>query len=326
MKRREFITLLGGAAATWPMAARAQQPAMPVIGFLSGVSPAPLARRLAALRQGLSESGYVEGRNVAIEYRWGNDQYDRVPALVAELVNRQVAVIITHTDAATFAAKAATTTIPIVFVSGGDPVRTGLVASLARPGGNVTGVTFFAVDLVPKRLEILHKLVPDATVIGLLVDQNQPDAVSQAAEVQEAARTLNVQFVIRNIRTAADIDSAFMAFAQRRIGALVVGAGASFVSHRDQLVALAARDKVPAVYQDREFALNGGLMSYGAGISDIYRQAGVYAGRVLKGEKPSDLPAMQPTKFEFVINLKTANALGLTIPAGVLAIADEVIE
>ena len=303
MRRREFITLLGASAAAWPLAARAQQAAVPVIGFLSAVSPGPFVQRLAAFRQGLNETGTIEGRNVAIDYRWAEEQYDRLPGLAADLVGRRVAVIVAYTDAAAFAAKAATTTIPIVFVSGGDPVRAGIVPSLNRPGGNVTGVSWFDVDLAPK--------------------QNQADAMSQ---VQEAARSLGLQLVVLNARTASDIDTAFATLVQERASALLVGAGAFLVSRLEQTIALAARHSIPAIYGNREFTAGGGLISYGNNVPDSFRRAGVYTGRILKGDKPADLPVERATKFELVINLKTAKALGLAIPLPLLISVDEVIE
>jgi putative ABC transport system substrate-binding protein len=325
MRRREFITLIGGAA-TWPLAARAQQPAMPVIGFLANGSPEPNASIVKAFRKGLSEAGYVEGQNVTIEYRWAENQADRLPALAAGLIDRHVAVIVTRSDLAAFAAKAATTTIPIVFTSGGDPVRTGLVPSLSQPSGNVTGVSWFSTDLVPKRLGLLHELVPNAAVIALLVDQNQADSVSQLREMQEAARAFGLQLVVSNVRTASDIDTAFAAVLQQRAGALVVGAGNLFTDRREQLIALAAHHAVPAIYSDREAVTKGGLVSYANNQPDALHRAGVYTGRILKGTKPADLPVERATRFELIVNLKTAKALGLTVPQNLLVAADEVIE
>ena len=326
MRRREFIKVIAGSAAAWPFAVHAQQPAMPVIGFLSGVSPGPFAQRLTAFRQGLNETGTVEGRNVAIEYRWAEGQYDRLPALATDLVGRRVAVIVAYTDAAALAAKAATTTIPIVFLSGTDPVKLGLVESLARPGENITGVNWFGIDLVPKQLSLLHELVPNAAVIALLVDLNVPDAVPRVSEVQAAARTLGLQLVVLNARTASDIDKAFASLVRERASALLVGAGAFFVSRRNQIIALAARHAIPAIYGFREFSADGGLVSYGNDISDAFRQAGIYTGRILKGDKPADLPVERTTKFELVINLRTAKALGLNIPMALQQRADELIE
>ena len=326
MRRRDFISLLGGAAFAWPAAAHAQQPAMPVIGFLSAVSPGPFAQRIAAFHQGLTEAGYVEGRNVAIENRWAEEQYDRLPALAADLVGRRVEVIVTYTDAAALAAKAATTAIPIVFINGADPVRAGIVPSLSRPGGNVTGASFFGVDLAPKQLALLHEVAPKAAVVGLLVDENVPDFVTQVPAVQEAARILGLQLIVLKVGTASDIDTAFATLVRERAGALVVGTGALLTNRRKQIIALAARHAVTAIYPFREFTADGGLISYGNNVPDSFRQAGVYAGRILKGARPADLPVILPTKFEFVLNLKTAKAMGLEIPPAVSARADEVIE
>ncbi len=325
MLRREFIAGLGSAAA-WPLTARAQRPAMPVIGIFGAVSPGPFAQRVAAFQMGLSETGYVEGQNVAIEYRWAEGQYDRLPALAADLVGRPVALIIAMNDAAAFAAKAATTTIPIIITSGGDPVRTGLVSSLSRPGGNITGVSWFGADLVPKQLSLLHELVPNATVIALLMDQNFPDAVSQVPEAQEAARTLGLRLVVLYAATASGIDTAFATVVREQAAALVISAGGFFVSRREQIIGLAARHAIPAVYGNREFAAAGGLITYGNNIPDAYRRAGVYAGRILKGDKPADLPVERATTFELLINLKTAKARGIIIPETLLATADEVIQ
>jgi putative ABC transport system substrate-binding protein len=321
MRRREFISLLGSAAAAWPLGVHAQQAAVPVIGFLSGVSPGPFAQRLAAFRQGLHETG----QNATIEYRWAEGQYDRLPALANDLVGRPVVVIVAYTDAAALAAKVATTTIPIVFLSGDDPVRLGLVESLARPGANITGVSWFGLELVPKQLSLLHELVPNAAVIALLVDLNVPEAVSGAREVHIAARTLGLKLVALNVRTASDIDTAFASLVRERASALVVGGGGFLVSRRDQIIALAARHAIPAIYGFREYSADGGLVSYGNDTRDAFRRAGVYTGRILKGDKPADLPIERTTKFELVINLKTAKTLGLTIPMSLLGRADDLI-
>jgi putative ABC transport system substrate-binding protein len=326
MKRRQFITLLGGMAAAWPQVARAQQQQMPVIGFLSAVSPGPFAQRVAAFHRGLSETGYVEGRNLAIENRWAEERYDRLPAMAADLVGHRVAVIATYTDAAALAAKAATTTIPIVFINGGDPVRAGIVPNLNRPGGNVTGASFFGVDLAPKQLSLLHELIPKATVVGFLMDQNVPDAVAQVPAVQEAARRLGLKLILLQARTAAAIDTAFANLVRERVDALVVGTGALLTNQRKRIIALAAQHAVPAIYPYREFAVDGGWISYGNNVPDSFRQGGIYVGRILKGDKPADLPVVLSTKFEFVLNLKTAKASGLTISSLMLARADEVLQ
>jgi putative ABC transport system substrate-binding protein len=327
VKRREFITLLGGTAAAWPLAARAQQGAMPVIGFLSGSgSPVDRARYLTAFRQGVREAGYVEGQNVAIEYRWAQDQYDRLPDLAADLVRRHVTVIAAHDTPSAIIAKAATTTIPIVFASGGDPVKLGLVGSLNRPGGNVTGVTFVNVELGAKRLGLLHELKPEAVRVGVLVDPNFAITKSFVSDIQAAASSIGKQIEVLEAPTGRDIDTAFASLAQKPIDALLVGPGPLFNNRRVQLVTLVAYHRVPAIHFQREAAEAGFLMSYGASLTDAYRQAGIYTSRILKGEKPADLPVMQSVKFEFVINLNTAKAFGLSFPPGLLAIADEVIE
>ena len=325
MHRRRFVALLGGAI-TLPCVAAAQQKAMPVIGYLSGVSPGDSAPALAAFRQGLGEAGYAEGQSVAIEYRWAEFEYDRASALAADLVSRKVDVIVTSGgDPTAFAAKTATSTIPIVNVFGGDPVATGLVASLARPGGNLTGFSLFTADLMPKRLELLSELVPQAGMFGLRVNENShPERIIR--DVQEAARTKGVQLQILNAGTEGEFETAFASLVQSRAGALLVANDPFWFGRRDQLVALAARYAVPAVYEWREFTVAGGLISYGTSRAGMYRQAGIYVGRILKGAKPSDLPVQQPTTFELVVNLKTAKALGLAVPPSILARADEVIE
>jgi putative ABC transport system substrate-binding protein len=327
MKRREFIAGLGSTAAAWPLAARAQQPGMPVIGFVNGGSADGFASRVAAFRKGLGEAGYVEGQNVTVEYHYLEGQLDRLPALMTDLVRRNVAVIATASLAGAIAAKAATVTIPIVFGVGEDPVKLGLVASLARPGGNATGVNFFTVEVIAKRLALLHALVPKAERIAVLVNPTDPGATEAGLrEVREAARAIGLRIQILNASTNGEIDTAFAALARERSDALFVFADQFLSSRRVQLATLAARDRVPAAYAFREYVAVGGLMSYAADIVDGYRQAGVYTVRILKGEKPADLPVVQSTKFEFVINLTTAKALGITIPETLLAIADEVIQ
>ena len=326
MKRREFITLLGGAAAAWPLAARAQQPAMPVIGFLDIRSPGTMIEeRLRAFRQGLKDTGYVEGENVAIEYRWAENQIDRLPELAADLVRRQVAVIATTgAVASVFAAKAATTTIPIVFIAPEDPVRLGLVASLARPGGNLTGINFLSAELAAKRLELLRELVPGAARMAVLV--TAASAETTVKDVDAAARALGLQIQVFNVSTIREIDAAFATFARERPDALFVAGDAFLSGRRVQLAQLAAFHRLPATYALRDYAEAGGLMSYGPNITDAYRQIGVYTGRILKGAKPADLPVVQPNKFELVINAGTARMLGLAVPPTLLATADEVIE
>lgn len=325
MRRRQFITLLGGAAAAWPVAARAQQPAMPVIGFFNSGSPNGYAPMLAAFRQGLKETGYVEGQNVAIEYRWADGQYDRVPAMVAELVRLQVAVIVANTPG-NLAAKAATTTIPIVFSTAGDPVQMGLVASLNRPGGNLTGVTSSSVEIMPKRLELTHELVPTATIIAGLVNPTNANIETQMRDLQAAARTLGLQLHVLHASTEREFDTVFATLVQLRAGGLVIGTDSFFNSHSEHLAGLALRHAVPTIYQYREFAAAGGLMSYGTDITDAYRLTGVYTGRILKGAKPAELPVQQSVKVELIINLKTAKTLGLMVPPRLLLRADEVIE
>jgi putative ABC transport system substrate-binding protein len=326
MKRREFITLLGGAAAGWPFAARAQQPAMPVIGFLNSASPGPFAALVQAFRTGLGSTGHFEGQNVVIEYRWAQGQYDRLPALAAELVGLRVAVIAaTGGDISGLAAKAATTKIPIVAV-GSDLVKTGVVSSLNHSGSNVTGMSLFTNVLGPKRFGLLHELVPDASVLAVLVNPRNPNAETDIKELQEAGRSIGKEIVVFKASAPAEVEAAFATLAKQQGAALLVSGDPFFNSQQPQLIALTARYSIPAIYELRGFAMAGGLASYGSSITDAYRRAGVYTGQILKGAKPDDLPVMQPTTFELVINLKTAKVLGLTIPPGVLARADEVIE
>jgi putative ABC transport system substrate-binding protein len=328
MNRREFLQLLGGAAAIWPFAARAQQKRVPVIGFLSISAPDRAAPSTAAFHQGLHDAGFVEGRNVAIEYRWADAHYDRLAALAAELVGRKVDVIAVSGggDVASGAAKAATSTIPIVFIGGGDPVATGLVASLARPGGNLTGISFIAVELAPKRLELVSELVPQAKAVALLVNPTGPNAEALVKDMGEAARAKGLQLRVVKAGAEGEFEAAFASLSHRDVGALVVAADPFFGSRREQLAALAARHAIPAIYAFRAYAEDGGLMSYGPSMTDTFRQAGAYVGRILAGAKPADLPVQQPTTFELVVNLKTAKALGLTIPQSLLMRADEIIE
>jgi putative ABC transport system substrate-binding protein len=327
MRRREFLGLVGGAAATaWPITMRAQQ-AMPVIGFLNARSPDEAATTVSAFRQGLGEAGYFEGKNVTVEYRWAEGRYDRLPALAAELVSRQVAVIAaTGGDPSALAAKAATATIPIVFTIGGDPVKLGLAASLNKPGGNSTGVTFIFSELGMKRLELLRQIVPTATVIAMLVNPSFPPTQAEVSDVRTGASALGLQINVLNASSEKQIDAAFATIVQQRADALIVGIDPFLLGQRDQLVQLTARYAVPAIYFSREFVDAGGLMSYGASFANGYRQAGVYAGQILRGTKPAELPALQPTTFAFFINLRTAKALGIKVPPTLLALADEVIE
>jgi putative tryptophan/tyrosine transport system substrate-binding protein len=326
MRRREFIAGLGGAAATWPLAARTQQPALPVIGFVSGSSADASAGFAAAFRQGLSETGYVEGQNVTVEYHWQEGQFDRVPALMADLVRRRVAVIATAGGALSTAAKAATATIPIVFSVGQDPVKAGLVASLARPGGNATGVNYFIQELVAKRLGLLHELVPKAVRVAVLVNPAAGAAETTLRDAQEAARIIGLQIQILNATTIGEIDAAFATLARERPDALFVAGNGLFGNRRLQFATLTARDRIPAAYADRDTVAAGGLMSYGTDSAEGVRQVGVYTGKILKGAKPADLPVVQATRFQFVINLQTARALGIEVPPQLLAITDEVIE
>jgi putative tryptophan/tyrosine transport system substrate-binding protein len=325
MRRRKFIKLIGGAAATWPLAAWAQQP-IPVIGFLSSGSPQSDAFRLAAVRQGLVEAGYVEGRNFVFDYRWAEDQYERLPALAAQLVRRDVALIVTGGGTSTVAAKSATATIPIVFVTGADPIKLGFVASFNRPGSNITGVSFLVNTLVAKQFEVLHETVPKTALIGYLVNPTYANAEADTRNVLAAAEVVGQKLLVVQAHTDSELEAAFVTLIQQRAGALVVGADPFFFNRRDRLVELAARQKIPAIYFLREFASAGGLMSYGTSITEAYRIVGLYAGRILKGEKPAELPVQQSTRVELIVNLKTAKALGLTVPPALLARADEVIE
>jgi putative ABC transport system substrate-binding protein len=326
MRRREFLAFLGAAVA-WPHTARAQKPTLPVIGLLSSRSPSESASLIYAFHQGLNEAGYVEGRNVVIQYRWAEGHYDRLPALAADLVSRQVAVIATTGGTVSaLAAKAATATIPIVFISDDDPVKVGLVGSLSRPDGNLTGISQFTSVLEAKRLELLRELMPNARTIAMLVNPNYPDVGTQLSGAQEAARAFGEQLVVLQIASDSDFDPAFTTLLRQQADALLVASDPFFISRRHRLVALTARQAVPAIYHFREYVVAGGLMSYGTRLPDSYRQVGIYAGRILNGAKPADLPIVQSTRFEFVINLKTAKSLGLTIPPTLLARADEVIE
>ena len=327
MRRREFIAGLGSSLAAWPVLAQAQQPAMPVIGFL-GTQSAELDYKNVTVPflQGLKETGYVEGQNLAVEYRYAENQYDRLPALAADLVRRRVAVIVARSGPAALAAKAATTTIPIVFAIGLDPVALGLVASFNRPGANVTGSANFGTELAPKRLQLAHDLIPNTALVGVLADPAFPVTQSTITDLQAAARTLGLQLVVVNARTDSDLETAFETFSQQRVGAFLFGNANFFNRSTEQLAGLAARYKLPAIYPYREDALDGGLMSYGSSRGRAFHQVGIYTGRILKGDKPADLPVQQVTKLELVINLKTAKALGLTIPETLLATADEVIQ
>jgi putative tryptophan/tyrosine transport system substrate-binding protein len=324
--RRQFVSALGGAALTWPFAARAQQPAMPVIGFLSSRSPGESRYLVASFQRGLNETGYVEGRNAAVEYRWADGEDNRLPALAADLVHREVAVLVAASLSSALAAKAASTRIPIVFIVPGDPVELGLVASFNRPGGNLTGTIAVPLGLETKRLELLHELVPRSAAIAVIVNPHDPTSHAQLSNIGKAANLFGRQIQVLNASTPHDLDVVFGTLAETKAGAILVGSGAFFNSQRDQIITLAARAAIPAIYHTREFTTAGGLMSYGASIADSYRLVGGYTGRILNGEKPADLPVQQPVKFEFVINLKTAKSLGLTIPPTLLATADEAIE
>jgi putative ABC transport system substrate-binding protein len=324
VRRHEFVTLLGGAAA-WPLAARAQQTAMPVVGFVRDTPSAPFAHIVNAFRRGLIEVGFVDGQNVRIEQRWAEGQDDRLPALITDLISQKAAVIVANRPAA-LAAKAAATTVPVVFATGNDPVADDLVTSLNRPGGNFTGVFFIAATLGAKRLELLRQLVPDAATLAFLVRPNTGESEAERVDVQNAAQAIGQRLVVVDVTSEGEFEAAFATFLQRGAGGLIVGSGPFLTSHGERIVALATRHRLPAIYPLREFVSVGGAMSYGASISDAYRQAGIYAGRIVKGDKPADLPVMQSTKFELVINLKTAKALALTVPDRLLALADEVIE
>jgi putative ABC transport system substrate-binding protein len=324
LKRRQFITLLGGAAA-WPLSVRAQQPAMPVIGFLNSASPGGYVPMVAAFRQGLKDAGYVEGQNVAVEYRWAEGQYDRVPVIALELVDRRVAVLVANTPGV-LAVKTAIMTTPIVFTTASDPVQIGLVASMSRPGGNVTGATTLGFELASKRLELAHELVPSASIIAALINPANNAVETQVRDLQAAARTLGLQLRVVHASSERDFDTVLANLAQLRPGALVISSDGFFISRSEQLATLSVRHALPAIFQERAFVAAGGLMSYGGNLPETYRQAGIYTGRILKGEKPADLPVVQPTRFDLMINLKTARALGLEVPPTLLARADEVIE
>jgi ABC-type uncharacterized transport system substrate-binding protein len=327
IRRRQFITLLGGAAATWPLAARAQQAAMPVIGFLNGASPTELGSRVIAFRDGLAEQGYLEGHSVAIEYRWGLGQYDRLPEMAVDLVRHRVAVIAaTGGVLSVRAAKAATSAIPIVFTMGGDPVALGLVASLNRPGSNVTGITLISGEIVSKRIALLRDLLPGAKTLGVLMNSTTPASEAEVAVAERVAHTLGWRVIVLRVGSDLDFDAAFQPLARERPDALLITTDPTFESQRHRIVALAAHHAIPTIYPLREYAVAGGLMTYGASISDVYRQAGLYAGRILKGENAADLPVMQSSRFELLINLKTAKALAIDVPPTLLAVADEVIE
>jgi putative tryptophan/tyrosine transport system substrate-binding protein len=326
VKRRAFITLLGGAATALPLGARAQQPVMPVIGFLNSAAADGYAPYIAAFRQGLKEAGYVEGQNTTIEYRWAEGHYEQLPALAADLIGRKVTVIAATSTPAAQAAKAATATVPIVFTTGGDPIKLGLVASLNRPGGNVTGISSLITELGSKRLGLLRELAPGITEIAILVNPNFQDAESQLRDAEAATRALGLQLIVLRASSEREIDAAFATMAQQGSSALLVSVDPFFAERRDHIVALASRHAVPAMYPVREFAVAGGLMSYGTDFTDSYRQAGIYTGRIIRGEKPADLPVQRSTKFEFVINFKTAKALGLSVPNSMQLLADEVIE
>jgi putative ABC transport system substrate-binding protein len=325
MRRREFITLFGGGA-VWPLAARGQQLGMPVIGYLSALSEAHAASQLVAFRRGLNDGSFIEGQNVSIEFQWADGQYDRLPAMAADLVRRAVALILAQTPPAALAAKAATAILPIVFVVGFDPVRAGLVTSMGRPGGNVTGFSLQQTDVVGKRLGLLRDLAPKASVVAMLVNRISPNAAPEIADAQTAAKTVGLQLKMFNASTANEISGAFAAIADQRPDALLVGSDPFLVNRREELVGLAARLRIPAVYPQREFVDTGGLISYGTNVANVYRQAGIYAGRILRGAKPADLPVMLPTTFELVINLNTAKALGLMVSTAMQLLADEVIE